>query len=409
MSKRLRVFRVVVPAAALVVLLFLPALIAAQTVFHNPETGYVVDIPYGWEVIDAQRLDSISFSDPERVAVFQIATFPGNRFATVEELERFIRGQFGARGDAIPFDYHNAPAIFADYSFTAGRIPVRGYMVFLNRTDYDVAIMTFAAQDHYEDYHDILLSALDSFSPDIATRLLPGPVSGFFFAVEQPNLPSDTVLVLPSGAEYRLPRGVAHEGVVDAAQVLIEREARILSAYAPAPGESALVDNAAPPAWGVAWRRYFRALYRDSYERLAPVAEALYHDLAEQGVPHEQFPSRILRWLQGARYARTTTLSDLASPSMCLVEFAGDCDSLGLTYAILLHHLGFDTILMVSMAFSHALVGVDVAGPGARFEFEGRSWLVAELTADVEIGMIDQTMANPAGWLGIKLDPTVRW
>ena len=64
---------------------------------------------------------------------------------------------------------------------------------------------------------------------------------------------------------------------------------------------------------------------------------------------------------------------------------------------------------MVSREFGHALVGVDVPGEGARFPFQNREWLVAELTAEVPIGMIAQEMSEIAGWIGIKLDPTVVW
>ena len=120
-------------------------------------------------------------------------------------------------------------------------------------------------------------------------------------------------------------------------------------------------------------------------------------------------PVRILEWLQSAEYKRTRSLSDLMSPAVCLVEFAGDCDSLGITYAILLHHLGFDAILMASVEYAHAMVGVDIPGEGARFPFQDRQWLVAELTEEVGIGRIAQEMSDIGGWIGVKLDPTVQW
>ena len=56
---------------------------------------------------------------------------------------------------------------------------------------------------------------------------------------------------------------------------------------------------------------------------------------------------------------------------------------------------------MVSLRHAHALVGVDVEGPGARFPYRERQYLVAELTDDVDIGMIAASMADPADWLGI--------
>lgn len=386
---------------------------AAQTVFLNPDYGYIVDIPVGWEILSGDRTDFISFTDEDHVAVFQIISFPGDRFVTSDEVERYIRESYGATGDRAPFRYLDRPAVFADYRFSTGAWDVRGYMTFLNMDDYDFAVMTFVPEEHYEEYHDSILSVLDSFSPNRVTRNFPGPVSQFFLPESAVNRNDRNgaapAVTLPGGTEYSLPPSVHSDAVLDAGQTLIEREARVLSGYAPGEGDSPRIGSGPPPPWAVAWRRYFRMIYRDNFNRLAPVAEALYMDLAGAGVPRDGMPAKILAWLQEAEYRRTESLSDLMSPSACLVEFAGDCDSLGMVYTILLNHLGFDAILMVSMEYSHALVGVDVPGEGARFPFHGRQWLVAELTENVAIGQIAQDMSDIGGWIGVKLDPTVQY
>ncbi|HUX19887.1 MAG TPA: hypothetical protein VMW69_01520, partial [Spirochaetia bacterium] len=51
--------------------------------------------------------------------------------------------------------------------------------------------------------------------------------------------------------------------------------------------------------------------------------------------------------------------------------------------------------------FSHSMVGVLVPGKGARYEYDREGYLVAELTANVAIGMIDGTMADPKGWIAV--------
>ncbi len=396
-------------AFTLVLSAFFVQTAAAQTVFQNPDFKYIIDIPAEWEILDGERSDFISFTDSDHVAVFQIIAFPGHQFATSEELERYIRVSYEAEGDRAPFRYLNRPSIFADYRFSTGSYDVRGYMAFLNRDDFDFAVMTFVPEDYYDAYHDLLLSALDSFSPDGVTRNYPGPVSQFFLPSTGERTENGAVLTFPSGREFSLSAGVASGEVRDAAETLIEREARVLSAYAPEAGDSLRIGDGPPPPWATAWRRYFRMIYRDNYSRLEPVAEALFMDLSREGVPRDEMPATILSWLQGAEYRRTPSLSDLMSPSACLVDFAGDCDSLGITYAILLHHLGFDAILMVSMEYAHAMVGVDIGGDGARFPYSGRQWLVAELTENVAIGQIAQDMSDIGGWIGVQLDPTVRF
>lgn len=403
-----RLFRPVFGPVFLVVA-FVATSVSAQTVFQNPEFDYVVDIPVTWQLIDGAEPEFINFADSQHQAVFQIISFPGDRFATATEIDTFVRSQFSAQGDAAPFEYLAGQAIFADYRFSIGAFAVRGYMVFINAPEHDFAIMTYAPEESYELYHDFLLSAVDSFSLDAATRMQPGPVSVFFSEPVAQDGDSDVELTLPSGRRVALPMAVASPEMQDAANVLIEREARILVQYASEPGASPRIGAEPGPPWVQAWRRYFRMIYRDNFARLEQVAEVLFDDLSRSDLTRSEIPAALLSWLQDARYERTRSISDLMSPGACLTEFAGDCDSLGLTYAILLTQMGFDAILMVSREFSHALVGVDVSGEGARFPFQNRQWLVAELTTEVAIGQITQEMSDIGGWIGIKLDPTVVW
>ncbi len=397
---------IVVPILALVAFAW-PDVAAAQTVFYNPDFEYVVDIPVGWELLEAENTSLVSFTDPDRVAVFQVVSFPGSQFVTVEEIDEYVRGTFGAGGDAAPYRYNRDFAIFADYAFVGGSVPVRGYMSMVNRTDFDFVVMAFAAEEYYQQLHDYLLSALDSFSPTAATRNVPGPVSQFFLPWEDGDyIAGDAAptLALPGGTSFAMPPMLAGADHIDAAAVLVEREARILSRFTPMgmPG-----DTSSP--WVNAWRRYYRLVYRENFERLAPLSEAIYVEAVRSGLSRDEMPAHILAWLQSATYKRARGLSDFMTPGACLTEFAGDCDSLGIVYATILHQLGFDAILMVSNVYSHAMVGIDMAGEGARFPYEGRRWLVAELTDDVALGRIAQDMADPAGWVGIKLDPTVQW
>ncbi len=109
----------------------------------------------------------------------------------------------------------------------------------------------------------------------------------------------------------------------------------------------------------------------------------------------------LLSWIQDYKYYRTGTLSDFLSPVTCFVQEKGDCDSRALLYIILLKHYGIDAILMVSSVYSHSLAGVAVDGKGARFTLNKVPYLIAETTAQVSIGLIDQKMADPAKWLGI--------
>lgn len=386
-------------ALAVFLFVFVAAGLSALAV-RNPETGYSVDLPIGWVLVDGEDAGIISFSDPSSTAYFQIFAFPADRFAGPREIHRFFEGQFSAGGSSEGFSYAGYDAVMADMEFPVSGGSVRGYSVFIDgeeEDDWDYGLVTFSFVDEYEVYHDFLLSALDSFSINDGAKYFPGPVSEYIYPFPGPEQEQVTIS-LGSGEEITEAVLPVDPGAVDANQVMIEREARILSAYQP---------NGRDDSWVQAWRRYYRLVYKDTYRRIESLVPSIYRHIRRYDIAHEEIPARLLDWLQDFEYARITSLSDLESPLQCLANAAGDCDSLGIAYVILLHQVGFDAIMMVSPVHAHAMAAVDIQGSGARFPFEGREWLVAELTADVNIGRIAQDMADPADWIGIRMRTTV--
>ena len=397
------------PRTAIAVLIGMTALTgltSAQAIFRNPEYEYSIDLPIGWQVVEADDPAFVGFTDPDRTTVLQIFTFPPDRFAGATQIDAFFRQRLRAEGDRERYVFAGSDAVFADYQYETGAAVMRGYMLFLDHDRYDVAVLSLAEVDAWPAYHDVLLSQLDSFSATDAERELPGPVTYYLPANVPGSADHGRDLILPSGRRVAIPMALASDAALDAAQVLIEREARLLSAYQPSPGRPLSAAPGSVPPWSAAWRRYFRMIYRDNFARMAPVAELVFDDLVQAGHNRKDYPAVLLRWLQGAEFVRTGGMSDLMSPGAGLISYSGDCDSLGLIYAILLEHLGIDAILMLSAVHGHAMVGVDVPGEGARFRFSGRDWLVAELTAEVALGQIAAEMADPADWIGVDLDPT---
>jgi hypothetical protein len=57
---------------------------------------------------------------------------------------------------------------------------------------------------------------------------------------------------------------------------------------------------------------------------------------------------------------------------------------------------------MVSERYSHAVAAADIPGSGARFLYNGRNYLVIELTDDVAPGLIAaDRVIQPGGWESI--------
>ena len=400
------------PAMPALFLLLVAPLAAWPLAAVNPVLGYSVDLPIGWHDAGGDDAYHVGFFSADSDAMLQVIALDPAGHADGVAVARAVLADLptardpddpGRPPEPAPFQFQGRPAALTDLTFTTNELPVRGYLLTIVAAEHDYALLAFALTESYGAAPAQLLSALDSFALDEAGRIAPGPISQFFSPVV-----GTTPAGAGSAASGTSPRGGAPPGLpflgaalpfaldpleAEATLLLVDREAIVLSPYGALGAES----------FHAAWRRYFRMIYRDNFARLADLAAQINLQLQSMRAGRVDYPHELLAWLQGFDYVRTGGLSDFQPPLLCLATASGDCDSLALTYVILLHHLGFDAILMASDRYAHALAAVDVPGPGARFPFEGRQWLVAELTAEVPLGRIAAEMADPAGWIGVRL------
>jgi hypothetical protein len=193
------------------------------------------------------------------------------------------------------------------------------------------------------------------------------------------------------------------ENDAEAAQVLIEREFQVLQRYV-------FMEN-----WQEAWIRYYRAIYRDSWDRIADAVFQLERnwnvtttsqegDAAENGEKDRVLAEKALAWVQGFEYERDFSGSDFVNLVSAVTEGRGDCDSRAMLWAIILTQADIRAAIMVSRNHSHAMGLADIPGTGARFEAGGTKWLVAETTTNVDIGLIAQETSDIESWLGVILE-----
>jgi hypothetical protein len=373
-----------------------------------------------WVLLDYDTENGIvSFADQNGHAIMQVMVrHPDAVGDDAEAQARGVIDGLGAQADLAPFTFSGHSAALADATWTAGSIPVRGYIVTIDDKPllpgaraypYDYVLMVFSLEEEYDIYFDFLLSNLDGFAPVVDEYHMPGAVSQFIratggsqinpFAAEVPARPPLSMSPDRLNPMAALPLQPGAQGAVEAAWTTIEREGRILNQFAEAPAEIRTM----------AWRRYYQMLYKDSWYDMRPVAETIAGRLEAHNVMRSEYPSEILTWLQEFGYNRSGGISDVEPAWVCITNESGDCDSLALIFMAILDHLGIDNVLMISEVHAHAIVGVDTAGPGARFPFLDVNWLVAELTADVPIGMIAAAQADPADWFGFDLDFHPEW
>lgn len=366
------------------VFLFLPTLAGAELVWSEP-WDFFIDPPEGWSFLDQPTPEHMALTDPGRKAVVQVFLQPPQA-PEIEEAGDLLLRKLRATGEHALVDWNGTQTWLASLRFTPTPGPAKGWALIVPWKDQHLIVLAFSPENLEGVYSDSLNSTLNSLALGEDGRRKPGILSRYYIQTSEMQEASLSLTIAGQ------PRPVTYSPADDeSARILIERESRILAPYGGKPGMNE------------AWARFYRQINREIYASLEPLAQAWEQTVQAGQVKPQDLPGALLSWLQGLEYDRKGGLSDLSTPWQTLKERKGDCDSRALIYAGLMDKFGYPVILMVSAVYAHGMAALDLPGPGARFSFQGRSWLVAELTAPVSLGQIAADKADPSRWLGIDL------
>ncbi|GHT56554.1 hypothetical protein FACS1894109_05880 [Spirochaetia bacterium] len=383
--------------------------------------GFALDLPEGYEYTGGDMKDRFSFRTGDGAA-FDLVVYPGT-YQSVEELAKDAAQRIGNQGKIDFFDYRTRKAAMMELKFaeggpasgnsrqavnmregwglcvelepksgggsagkSGGRGNARGTAPLLLALAYGPAGKA--------DLEALHLSALDSIAPSAAEQHYCGPVTEFTWPRgELKKVSLEGSISGPLGIE-----ALIAENDAEAAQALVDREFALLRRYERS------------PLWKEAWARFYRAIYRDSWERIADACFQLERGWAVRAL-HEgtaltetALAAKALEFVQGFSYERDLMGSDFVNLVSAVSEGRGDCDSRALLWAVILSQADIPASIMVSKDYSHAMGLTDIPGIGARFEFEGKKWLVAETTTPVTIGLIRQDISRKDHWLGISFE-----
>ncbi|MDR1430392.1 MAG: hypothetical protein LBI85_08900 [Spirochaetaceae bacterium] len=375
---------------------FVPAFSPAEPL-HSPTWGFSLDTPEGYFYESGDGRDRFSFVSPDG-GIIDLAVYGPGTFESPESLARDIRTRLNSRGDISPYTYHGKKAAIMELNISRPGSALSGWVLCVELEARQGGSPPLLAALAYgpasmRGLQPVHLSALDSIAPSEAEKRVSGPVTEFSYPRGD--------LVRAGIAGKNLAAWIGRNDA-EASQALIEREFSVFRGY---------LDS---PLWKEAWIRFYRALFRDSYERLADLAFIFERDWHEKYIQNRtgdarnddegrarDFARAALAWVQGFSYERDLQGSDFVNLTSAATEGRGDCDSRALLWAIILARNNIPAAIMVSRHYSHAMGLAQVRGPGAVFALDGRNWIVAETTANVDIGRIGESVSDPAHWIGI--------
>ncbi|MDR2633576.1 MAG: hypothetical protein LBC51_08155 [Treponema sp.] len=358
-----------------------------------------MDPPEGYGLVDGDGKDRFSFYSPAEDTRLDVVVYAAvlrrdgsrseNPYASVEALAADIQQRLNNQGRIKPFTYRNKKAVLLDLAFSGPGGLSQGYGLCIEleaqkpqgEKPFLLALSYGLAQGG--DKTDMHFSVLDSIAPSPQERLVPGPITEYLYPRGTPR--SVPLAGLPVQA-------ILYEQDAAAAQAVVDREFAILTGYI------------ASEHWKEAWIRFYRAIYRDSFERLSHAAFMLERFWNIPEVEARELAEKALQWVQSFTYERNLQGSDFVNLVSAAVDGRGDCDSRALLWALILEQANIPAGIMVSPHYSHAMGLADLPGEGARFTLDGKSLLVAETTTAVSLGRISAQMRDPRYWLGVSLE-----
>jgi hypothetical protein len=383
------------------ILLLVPVIGSAAPLF-SPTWGFRLDLPEEYQYSGGDGKDRFSFSTAEGASLdLVVYPAPGRNapYGSVEALVQDVRRRLGSRGDTSFFEYRNKRAAVLELAFSnpggqGGSAALSGWGLCVElglpagtgpveNTRRPLLLVLAYGPAEKEGLMALYLSALDSVVPEEGDRRSPGPVTEFSYPRKNRRLMP--LASLDAKAWF-------YEEDAGASQALVDREFAVLKLSLPG------------PRLNEARERFYRMIYRDSWDRLADAAFVLERKLNVPPRENRDLAEQILYWVQGFTYERDLMGSDFVNLVSAVREGRGDCDSRAMLWALILNQADIPAAIMISPELGHAMGLADLPGSGARFETDGKKWLVAETTAAVALGLIAEDYSETSKWLGIVFE-----
>ena len=388
--------KVMIKLTLLLLLILIPARISAETVTDN-FYNFSFDLPEGFKLGDASE-DGTSylFIHPNNQVQLAIKIYDNQEVKAATNALETALNKLKASFTIDNFFWNESTCAISDFLFQLDK-SYSGWAVSapLQKKNTYITAICFAPSNKRQSCEQFIMSTLNSLCVNEAFYCTPGIIVTYAFPKEgkkavKLNINNKTISTNLDNSD------------IEAANFLIDLEFSVLKLYSK--------HN----LWKEAWTRYYRMIYRDSFERIKPAISDLFDELyaeakrKKSSSPDLYVAQSLLSWVQTFEYKRnnqTANTSDFTSIPALICGDGNDCDSRSLFICMCMRCMGYEALLLVSPEYSHALAAVEMNEPGQKYILgdTGREFLMGETTAKVTWGMIAQDQADRTKWIPILL------
>lgn len=359
---------------------------------------FAIDLPEGFVLSDTDG-NGTAYEFTHSVLPIQTAVrlYESSRYASAYSALSDSLHKLSGTGELSNFNWRNTQSSIAQFTmepFPPQRQYGWGLAIPIPAVNSILVILAYTPESIGDTLDPILLSILDSVYTDRGSYFTAGPVTSFAFpATESQSV--DLCIYDDTVIQTQIQKDDA-----EANKFVIEREFSILQTF--------FTIKELSPYLMESYKRYYRLIFRDGYDRLKQASFDIYNHLNEtlntDGITIEQEREQqiltiLLDWVQNMQYGRDLSGSDFTPLPLVLQGQKSDCDGRVMLLAVLLTHMNFKTALFVSPEKGHAILGVACDLPGFKFSVDGIEYLMCETIENVTPGLIPQNMSDPNVWL----------
>lgn len=368
----------------------------------DEEWGYSLDLPAGYKIAeqDGEGLSVLFLHDKIPVTVVcKVYKESADTEGTLREAMRKLPNRYF---DISSVPYRNGQAAVSCFNMTLDG-EKEGWACAAPLAKGVVVVMAYTASAEAKDkeqkggkgdtWRQVIISVLNSLATDTLSKQEAGIMTRFAYP------PSGSKAVSLNIGGKKIDTAIDASDA-EAADFVVGTEYAVLALYA----ESDLYQEA--------WKRYYRAIFRDSRGRLKGAAGDIYRAIRDDartgGDEGHGLSSILLSWAQNMPYARGKNSADFTSLPAAFAGEGCDCDTRSLLLCTLLDCMGIKCAIFVSPVYSHAIFGAAVpaakAEQSASLNVEGTQYLLGETTArGVPLGMVAAEHRDAKKWMGVEV------
>ncbi len=358
----------------------------------SPTWGYSLDLPEDFVLADRNGNSRYLFQHSIQAVDLQIALYSNEEFDSPEKTAEHVFSQLEMQHKGLSFIWNNKKALLAMVEFEYApsekyqKKKLAGWLlvVELPKQKGNLAMLSYTDKEKAKECEPLMISSLDMLFTDINSYFIPGPVSTALY----PKTGKKEINYIFNGKEINFS---IDKSDIEANKSVVNREFELLTIYL---NHKSVFE---------AWKRFYKVIFRDAWSRIQPFTLAIQMNFPEimekSGINAETTASLLLELIQDFKYVRDRQGSDFTNLPQAVLEKEGDCDARSLLMVLMLKQMNIDSILLISQKKQHSLVGVDCKSETENyFSHIGKNYTMAETTAHVKLGEIDDRLKSGADW-----------